>query len=456
MSSERISSKTDLTQGPVTKKLILFALPIVAGNLFTQLYNVTDSVVIGQFIGSDALAAVTVSFPIMMLFNSLFMGLSMGATVLISQYRGAKDFSALERAVNSTFSICILVAAVVTVLGIPLSRPVLQWIGTPDNILDDATLYLVLIFAGTLGNTIYFMSAGLLRGLGDSTWPLYSLITACVINLVLDVLFVAGFGWGVAGVAIATAIAQGISGMILVIRFIRGKYGFKLTLRGMKRIDKYMAVQIFRLGIPSSVQAAAMSMGMLIVQSFANSFGSDFIAANGIIQRADGFLIMPLMGIGVAVTTFVGQNIGAGDVERAKKGTYKSIQITIGLCFVLGVLMYFFGIYFMRAFTDNRHVLDMGFRGLRFLSFIYVFMGINHCLTGAVRGAGEAKVPAITAILSNLIRIPIAYLLAIIPFNYMGLFHSMGISMAAGAAMITLYYIFGKWQNKSVVKKHLT
>ena len=480
MIEDEIAVKTDLTQGPVAKKLIMFALPIIAGNIFTQLYNVTDSVVVGRFIGSDALAAVTVSFSTMMLFNTLFMGLSMGANVLVAQYRGAKDYSALARSVNSTYSLCILVSAVITVLGIILARPVLILIGTPDNILSDATLYMILIFAGTIGNTIYFLSTGLIRGLGDSRWPLYSLIIASVLNLILDVVFVAVFGWGVAGVAIATAFAQAISAMILVMRFVRGKYGFKLTLSGMKQIDRHLVLQIFRLGIPSSIQNVAQSLGGVIIQSFANNFGSDLIAANGIIMRTDGFVIMPLFGIGMAVTTFVGQNIGAGNVERSKKGTYKALQLTFGFCLALGFVMYFLGIYIMRVFTDNQHVLDIGFRGLRFLAFCYIFHGINLCLGGAVRGAGEAKVPALIAIISNLFRIPAAYLLAVMPLyrdisaavskgiyatrelarmasvgldNFMGLFYSMGISMGCGAVMITLYFIFGKWHTKSIVKR---
>ena len=473
---------TDLTEGPVAKKLITFALPIIAGNIFMQLYNVVDSIVIGQFLGSDPLAAVSLSFPIMMLFNALFIGLSMGANILVAQYKGAGDNEATGKIVNNTFSLCVIISLVITVLGVSLCRPLLKLLGTPANIIDDAVLYLAIIFLGTIGNTIYSLSQGIMRGLGDSRWPLYALIIAFFMNVVLDTVFVVVFHWGVAGVAIATIIAQIFSGLVLMARFMRGKYGFKLTFAGMMKVDLSIIKTIFRLGIPSSIQNGAMSLGMVIIQSYSNNFGSGYIAANGIVQRVDGFVILPLMGIGMAVTTFVGQNIGAGNVERAKQGTYSAIKMIISFSVVMGFILYFFGSYFMRVFTDNLEVLEMGTRGLKFLAFFYVFMGINQSVGGAVRGAGEATVPAITSIISTLIRLPLAYFLSVLPFNrditqaisaglfatkeaaqlagigldhYMGLFSSMGISMFFGALMIMLYFIFGKWQTKSVVKHDL-
>ena len=475
-------TSTDLTEGSVAKKLITFAMPIIAGNIFMQLYNVVDSIVIGQFLGSDPLAAVSLSFPIMLLFNALFIGLSMGANILVAQYKGAGDNEAMGKTVNNTFSLCVIIGSIITVLGVILCRPLLKLLGTPANIIDDAVLYLAIIFLGTIGNTIYSLSQGLMRGLGDSRWPLYALIIAFFINVILDTLFVVVFHWGVAGVAIATIIAQVFSGLLLMARFMRGKYGFTLTLSGMRRVDGGIIKTIFRLGIPSSIQNGAMSLGMVVIQSFANNFGSGYIAANGIVQRVDGFVVLPLMGIGMAVTTFVGQNIGAGNVERAKQGTYSAIKMIIIFSFVMGIILYFFGGYFMRAFTDDQEVLDMGVHGLRFLAFFYVFMGINQSVSGAVRGAGEANVPAVISIVGTLIRLPLAYFLSVLPLNrdiasaisaglyttkeaallagigldhYMGLFSSIGISMFFGALMIMLYFIFGKWQTKSIVKYEL-
>ena len=476
----RISARTDLTQGPIAKKLILFALPILAGNIITQLYNVVDSIVVGQFVGSDALAAVSLSFPIMMLFNVLIIGLAMGANILIAQYRGARDFEALGRAVNTIFLLCLIMGGIMSVMGIFFSRPLLMLLGTPENILDDASWYLMIVFMGTIGNIFFMLGNGLTRGLGDSRWPLYALTVSSVLNVLLDLLFVIVFRWGVPGVAIATMVSHFVAGLMLVLRFIRGKYGFKLSLGGMKNIDREAIKIIVRLGIPTSIQNGAMSLGMVIIQSLANNFGSDFIAANGIIMRVDGFIMMPLMGIGMAITTFVGQNIGAGNPDRAKKGTYTAIFIITCFSIVMGFTMYHFGIYLMRAFTSNERVLEIGFRGLRFLAFFHAFMGINHSVSGAMRGAGEAKIPALFSVLGNFIRIPIAYALALLPMNndihnaitsglyatnelaraagvgqnhYMGLFYSMGISMVFGAIIIMLYFMFGKWQNKAVVRR---
>ena len=476
----RMSGKTDLTQGPIAKKLILFALPIVTGNIIMQLYNVADSIIVGQFVGSDALAAVALSFPIMMLFNSIFIGLSMGANILISQYRGAQNFEALERGVNTTYTLCLILGGVITVLGLILTRPLLILLGTPANILDDSTLYLTIVFIGTIGNISFNLSNGLTRGLGDSRWPLYALTISSVMNILLDLLFVIVFGWGVAGVAAATTISHIAAGLILMMRFVRGKYGFHLSISGMRNIDKTAVRLIFKLGIPTSVQNGAMSLGMVIIQSLANNFGSNFIAASGIIMRVDGFVIMPLLGLGMAITTFVGQNIGAGNVERAKKGTYTAMLIVGGIAVVFGFTLYNFGIYLMRAFTGNQLVLEMGLNGIRFIAFLYGFMGINQCVGGAIRGAGDANVPAATTIMGNLIRIPIAYLLAVRPMykdidnavsaglfatrelakaagigleHYMGIFYSMGFSMIIGASLIMLYFFFGKWQTKGLATR---
>ncbi|MCL2093970.1 MAG: MATE family efflux transporter [Treponema sp.] len=479
-SAIRMSPRTDLTKGPITQKLIGFALPIIAGNIIMQLYNVADSIIVGNFVGSDALAAVAVSFPIMMLFNALFMGLSMGANILISQYRGAGDHEATERAINTTFTLCLVIGFCVSMTGLVASRPLLHLLGTPDNILNDSAMYLMIVFIGTTGNVFFALGNGLLRGLGDARWPLYSLIISSVLNILLDLLFVIVFGWGVPGVAIATMLSHFVSGMILLSRFITGKYGFRLTLTGMRNVDKAIIKIIFRLGIPTSIQNGAMSLGMVIIQSLANNFGSNYIAAQGIIQRVDGFVMMPFMGLGMAVTTFVGQNIGAGDIERAKRGAHISLLIVSGLSLLMGVVMYNFGFYLMRAFTDNVPVLEMGYNGIRFIAFFYICMGINATAGGAIRGAGEANYPAVVAILGSLIRIPLAYFMAVLPLlhsveeavsaglyataelaraagagleHYMGLFHAMGISMAFGGALIMIYFISGKWQNKGLVQR---
>ena len=443
--------RTDLTQGPIIRKLISFTLPILAANIIMQLYNVADAIIVGQFIGSDALAAVMVGFPILMLSYAILMGLSIGANILIAQYKGAGDFEQLEKTINSVYTLSFIISILMAIIGVFASRPLLMLIGTPNNILNDATIYLqIVIGAGTLGNALFYMNEGMIRGMGDSRWPFFAIAIASILNIILNLIFVIFFGWGIIGVALATSIAFTISGIILLFRFLKGKYEVSLSLAGLFGIDKHVTLLIFKYGIPPSVQTIVITFGMFFIQAFSNLFGSDFIAANAIIMRVDGFVVMPMFGIATAVTTFVGQNIGAGKLDRAKKGIKNSLQITTTIAIVLGAILFFFGTHLMRAFTDNLLVLEMGTNGLRFLAFFYVFMGINVCIGGAIRGAGEANAPAIIDIVSHVIRIIAAYLLAVLPFSYFGIFHSMGISMICGFFVFLVYYKFGKWQTKGI------
>lgn len=486
----------DLTQGPVLQKLLLFALPTIAGNLILQLYNVVDSIVVGNFVGTGALAAVGSSFPIMMLFNCLFMGVSMGAQIVISQTFGAKDFKLLHTVTNTAISLAIMIGAFVTLFGTPLARPILKLIGTPADIIDDASAYLTIVFLGTLGNVFYILLSGAMRGMGDSRWPLIALIISALTNIVLDLVFVINFNMGAAGVAWATTIANFLSGVVLFIRFQTGNYPAKVTFFDLLRPDKKSTKHIFSLGLPSAVQSAAMSLGSIVIQSFSNTFGTDFIASNTIIMKADGFAIMPMFGMGISCTSFVGQNIGAGNKERAKKGVRAGILSAVVIAAIVGVILYFTGQYIFKAFGAEGQVLMMGVNGIQFLAFCYMFVGIDSVIGGSMRGAGSAIAPAITAIAANLCRIPLAYFLGVRPLkvtiaklyasmpqnlvdlsqkyiesgkyetpelalkaaaaniastdHYMEMFIAMGISMMIGAGLIFLYYKFGKWQDKKI------
>jgi len=448
----KVNTKRDLTQGSVVKKLIIFALPLMASNLIMQLYNVADSIIVGQFVGSDALAAVGVSFPVMMFFNALFMGVATGTGIVVSQFFGAKNQESLEKAVSTTFSLTMIVGGIITVIGLFLSKPLLHLLGTPDNILNDAAAYLAIIYIGTIGNMVYMIGSGILRGMGDSKWPLYFLIFSSVMNVFLDLLFVAVFGWGVPGVAWATMISHFAAGVLVYFRINKGDYGVKLSFRKL-RIDAFSAKTIIRLGLPSGIQSMAMSVGSMIIQSFANRFGSNFIAANSIVMRTDGFAIMPMFAIGMAVTTFVGQNIGAGKLDRVKHGIRTAALLIIGIGAAMGVILWFSGIYLMRAFTQAEVVLEIGERGIKVLAFFYCFMGLDQCFSGAMRGAGAAVAPMTTGLLANLARIPLAYFLAVLPNDYMGLFYSMSITMVLSSTMIYIYYRKGNWRSKAIVRR---
>jgi len=477
----RAQENHDLTQGPITRKILLFALPIIAGNLFQQLYNVVDSWVVGNFAasGTACLAAVNASFPIMMFFNSLFMGISMGANIIISQYKGAKDHDNLQKAMTTTFTLSMLVGVVITIMGLVLSRPILELLGTPDEIMDMAATYLTIVFIGTCGNIVYNGLNGIIRGLGDAQYPMYALIIAAILNIVLDMLFVIVFHWDVAGVAWATIISHFISGLLLLWKQNTGAYGAKIDFRNLKP-DGHMTKLIVRMGLPAAIQNAAFSGGMLITQTFANRFGTNFIAANAIIMKADGFAMMPMMGLQAAITTYVGQNIGAGNIKRTNQGIRATCVMSVVIAAVIGVLLYVFGHYLMAAFNVDEKALEMGVRGLRFLCFFYVFMALQNVLGGALRGAGASTASAVTSVASTILRIPLGYVLAILPLNrdcqaaveqglyataklaeaagvgnehYFGLFQTFAFGMIIGLLLIVPYYLWGNWRSKGITDK---
>ena len=474
----RAQDNRDLTTGSIFKKIVLFSLPIIAGNLFQQLYNVVDSWVVGNYAanGTACLAAVNASFPIMMFFNSLYIGISMGANIILSQYKGAKDNESLQKGMTTTFSMSMIAGLFITVAGFISARWVLELLGTPADILEPATVYLRIIFVGTCGNVVYNGLNGMIRGLGDAKFPMYALIFAAILNIVLDLLFVVCFHWDVAGVAWATIISHFISGLLLVWKQNTGVYGAKIDLRHPK-MDKHILKLILKLGLPAAVQNATFSAGNLVNQSFANRFGVNYIAAHAIIMKADGFAMMPMMGLQASATTYVGQNIGAGDVKRTNKGIRVTCAIAVVLAVVIGALMMLFGQNLLKAFNVNEEALEMGIRGLKLLAWFYVFMGLQNVIGGALRGAGASIASAIASVAATLLRIPIGYFLAIHPLNkacqaavaagqfataklaeaagvgmenYYGLFITWGIGMTLGLLMMLPYYFWGNWRSKGI------
>ena len=475
-----INPANDLTQGAILPKLLRFAVPLIIANLVMQLYNVVDTIVIGIAVGDHGIAAVGVSMPVMMLFAALFMGASMGGNIVISQMFGAKNMEGLNKAVNTTVFIAFIMGVFITVVGIICVRPLFLLLNTPVEIIDDAVVYQMIIFGGTVGNLFFMLGSGMLRGMGDSRWPLYAMIIATLLNIVFDTLFAIILGWGVAGVAWATLGAQFVSGIVLLMRINTGVYGMKISFSKVIRPDGFTAKHIIRLGLPTGLQAMAMSLGGLIVQRFANNFGADFVTANAVIQRVDGFALMPLMGLGMATTTFTGQNIGAGDPERAQKGVYVALGTIISVAVVMGVVMWFAGASLMRIFNVSDHVLEIGLKGIRTICFFYAFMGTEQCLAGSLRGAGAAMPPLVNSFAAQIVRLLAAYYFAIIPLNkviqaavdagryatfalakaagvgmdgYMPMYLTMAFGMTLGALLNFLYFRYGNWQNKGLEQR---
>ena len=446
-------SRSALTQGPILKNLILFTLPILAGSIVTQLYNLTDSIIVGNYIGKEALAAVSATSPTTNIINLFLIGLSAGSTVVIGQRVGAGDHKKLQDAIDTIAILTLGIGAFITVFGLIVCRPVLRMLGTPDNIFEDSCNYMLVIFIGTFGNLIYNMGSGCLRGMGDSVWPFNFLCFCSVCNILLDLLMVVVFGWGVLGAAVATAVSQLISGIGIIFRINRGGYyGVKLSLKRL-HFSSFEAKEIAIIGIPAGIQQIGNTLAALFVQSYVNGFGSDFIAANNIVTRIDNLANMPVMAMGTAVGTFVAQNVGTYQFTRIRKGINQSIAtlqlVGIVMCGALliasGVVPY--------LFNSDPNVVSIAKTGIFITAFVNLFHGIDRVLVNAMRGMGKSMVPMVTAQLGALSRVPVAYFLAVLPHEQNGIFWAMMIASAIRSIAISLYYFFGGW--KSAVKTYL-
>ncbi len=450
----------DMTQGSPAKNLIRFSVPLLIGNLAQQLYSTVDSIVVGNYVGDGALAAIGASGPILNLLLVLFMGVSVGASVMASQFFGAKNKERLSQTVGTTLTVTFITALLIMVVGPIVTKPVMNLLGTPGDILEMACSYMIILCLGFLGSAYYNIISGVLRGLGDSIMPLVFLLVACGLNIGLDIWFVAGFQWGVAGVAWATIISQFISGALCVIRLLNMKDVVELKPR-MLWPQKSLVMQLIRLGLPSGLTQAIFSFAMIIVQSLTNSFGTAVIAANTVVMRVDGFAMMPNFTFGTAMTTYAGQNIGAGRMDRTEKGTKSGLKMGLGVSVVLVALILLFGKYLMEMFTSTPEVIELGMRMLRILAVGYVAMAVTQILSGTMRGAGDTMTPMwISIITTVVIRVPVAYGLEFLTRPAGGamgsgtpdpLFLSLLISWVAGAALTSIAYCPGKWKKKSIV-----
>ena len=440
----------DLTQGNVTKGFLVFMIPIILGNIFTQLYNMVDSIIVGQFVGGDALAAVGASFSLTMMINSFLISVGAGATVVVAQYYGAKKADSVNKTVNTAMIVALIVSVAITVIGLVTASPVMKLIKTPDNIFQDALDYYIIIIIGTVGHLYYQMCSSILRGMGDSVWPLGLLIFCSILNIGLDLLFVVVFNMGVTGAAWATILAQLISAIAVIFRLCGKRYN--ITVRpSTLRIHPDLAKSILLIGIPAGLQQLVTSAGSTVVQTFTNSFGSNVVAANSTIIKIDGFIILPMMAIGTAITTFVGQNIGAKKHERLKEGIRLSLILACALAVGLGIILFACAPYAVRLFTDEQAIIDVGTVGLRTLGFFYIFAALNNTLTGIIRGAGASTIPMLSAFFNIGFRIVLSYVLAYRANDYTGLYYAMIIGNAANALTLILYYKLGHWREASVI-----
>ncbi len=448
-------SVQDMTKGKPMTGLVKFAVPLLIGNLAQQLYNTVDSIVVGQYIGDTALAAVGTSGPILNLLLVLFMGVSTGASILSAQFFGAKDRPTLNKVVGSAISLTVACGLLMMVVGYFASPALIAMVRPPENVAIGAVAYLQIIFLGILGCALYNILSGVMRGLGDSVFPLIFLVLASLLNIVLDVVFVASFGMGIAGVAWATIIAQAISGVLCFVRLCTMRDVCDVN-RHTLRPDGPLTKKLCLLGLPAGITQAIFSMSAIVVQSLTNSMGEAVMAASTAVMRVDGFAMMPNFTFGTAATTFAGQNIGARRVDRLKQGTKDLMGLALGTSAVLVLCILLFGQQLLNMFTNTPLTLEIGIRALRWLALGYICFAVTQVLQGNMRGAGETMLPMwISIICTVLLRMPLAYLLAFLtrsadyPNGHPdAIFGSLLFSWVMGMVMSVIVYRQGRWKRR--------
>ncbi len=454
---KKLFAPVDMTEGAPWKKIVLFTLPMLVGNIAQQLYNTVDSVVVGNYVGDNALASVGSAGPILNLLIVLFVGISVGAGIMVSQYYGAREREELSLTIGNCITLTLIASLFVMVVASLVARPLLELLDTPESIIDWCQSYLIILFVGSAGLAFYNILSGILRGLGDSMSALLYLLVSTVVNIVLDLLFVAKLGMGVNGVALATVIAQAISALLCLLRLMRMTEHFDLKLCYLKLKRKHTS-KIVQLGLPSGVTQAIFSMAMIVVQSLTNSFGEMFIAANVIVMRVDGFAMMPNFSFGTALTTYAGQNVGAKRYDRVEKGARQGTAIAMGVSIVLTSLILIFGKALMGIFTKTPELVDLSREMMGILAVGYIAMAVTQGLSGVMRGAGDTVTPMWISIATTiLIRVPVAYGLAFLTRSEQfpggrqeSVFISLLVSWIMGAVITFFFYKKGSWKNKAV------
>ena len=457
MTLKQLFAPSDMTEGTPWKKIVLFAIPMLIGNIAQQLYNTVDSIVVGKYVGDNALAAVGSASPIFNLLLVLFVGISVGAGIMVSQYYGANKREELSKAIGTSITLTAVASIFIMTVSPFIIRPILEVLNTPVSIIDWCDSYLTILMMGVAGMAYYNILGGILRGLGDSVSALIYLLVATVINIVLDVYFVAGLKLGVSGVALATAIAQTISSVLCLFKLLRMKNLFDL---GWKELIPTweQSVNLVRLGLPSGLTQAIMSMAMIVVQSLTNSFGEMVIAANVIIMRVDGFAMMPNFSFGNAMTTFAGQNVGAGKYDRVMEGSRQGTMIAVGVSTVITGIILLFGNVLMYAFTDTPELVELSMHMMRILAVGYIAVAVTQSLSGIMRGAGDTMTPMWLSLLTTVgIRVPLAYALVYFTKSETlvngapeSMFISLLVSWCLGAVLNIIIFRKGNWKNKAL------
>ena len=447
----------DMTVGSPGKLILAFTLPMFIGSVFQQAYNMADSAIVGRFVGPNALAAVGTSFPIIFLLASKLMGLTMGSGVVISQFFGAKQMDKVRRGVATSLMFQFYSGIALSVVGLLFSRPLLVLLRTPPEIIEASATYMRIFFGGLVFMFGYYGFSAILRALGDSKTPLYFMILANVVNIGLDLYFVVSLGWGVAGVAWATLIAQALAAFSCGIYLYLKVPMFRFTWSDMS-MDRDILRTMLKIGLPTSIQQTFASIGMMAVQALVNSFGAVTMAAFTAAGRMDSLAMMPIMNLGMAISTYTGQNVGAGKMKRIGEGLKSALVMVVVSSAVIGLLVFVFGPQLIQIFIIAEHVdvISQGVDYMRTVSVFYVAFGVLMVVNGVLRGAGDAMIPMYTTLTSLIVRVAVAYWLSGIPtIGHRGIWWGIPVGWVMASTVPVVRYLSGKWKEKAIARSDM-
>ncbi len=441
----------DLTEGNPARLIFNFAMPMLLGNLFQQLYNIVDTIIVGNFIGKEALASVGASFPIVFTLISLIIGVASGGTIVVAQYFGAKDYASVRRAIHTLYIFIMIAGIFLSLIGIPLTDSIFRLIRLPEELMPQATSYLAIYLTGMVAFFGFNGTSAILRGLGDSKTPLVFLMISTLTNIVLDLLFIVVFKWGIEGAAIATVISQAGAFLTAVLYLNRTHKLIDFRLREY-RFDWTIFRQSIRIGLPTGFQHTFVSLGMLAIMAIVNSFGTNVIAGYSAALRIDSLAILPAMNFSTALATFVGQNLGAGKQERVKSGLIATIIMSGGVALIVMAIVIMLKYQLMGLFTNDPEVIRIGGEYLVIVSSFYLVFTVMFKIAGVMRGAGDTLIPMFITLTSLwIIRIPFAWIFSQ-SLGETGIWWSNPAGWITGLVLSYLYYLTGRWKTKVVVK----
>ncbi len=434
-----------MTEGSIWKGLIYFAIPIFIGNLFQQLYNTADTLIVGNFLGKEALAAVSSSGNLIFMMVGFLQGMSMGAGVLIAKHFGARDYKRMRTAIHTDLAFALIAGVVLTVVGVAVTPTILRWMGTPETVLPNSIAYFRTFFLGSCASFLYNVCTGILQAVGDSRYPLFCLMVSSVVNVGLDLLFVGVFKWGVASAAAATVIAQVLSAVLCMVKLLTTKEVYRVAIREIS-LNLPMLRQIVGLGLPSGVQNSVIALANVLVQANINAFGDSAMAGCGSYSKLEGFAFLPVTCFSMALSTFVSQNLGAKQHERVKKGAKLGILCSVAIAELFGILFFIFAPQLIGLFNNDPGVVQFGVMQARVISLFYCLLALNHCMAGVLRGAGKATIPMIVMLASwCLLRVTYITVMVKVFGVIQVVFTAYPVTWTVSAIIFLFYYFKADW-----------